>query len=342
MAEIAFTQRPVSVNELIFGPEAMADFCRTNGFRQGSLIDACKAYSPGNYNPSTFSVVNYINSLPREDRFYISKLASAAGEETVALAGFFSRYFTKENLAKINSFIGAASTAAVVRLDAFELKILEYQKALVDLWKLSRNNQHGRGAAAVKAKARARVNEAFHALERAYGSELSKYAPQAWRAKNRGDALSNAERGITLATRKPNSPKMDPRIQVSNRVQASWLGGCAKTLKFVGNAAIGADAFLRYTKVADVHKDGGDWMRESARQVTGFGAGAAAGIVAGKAVVSGGIALASSAGLLVAGPIGWTVLGVVVVTGLIAGFAAGSVFDEFGKSAADLVWKASQ
>lgn len=31
-------------------------------------------------------------------------------------------------------------------------------------------------------------------------------------------------RGITLASRKPNSMKMDNRINIANRVEASWLG----------------------------------------------------------------------------------------------------------------------
>jgi len=237
----------------------------------------------------------------------------------------------------MNSAVGAASTAAVARLDAFEAKVVEYQTALRDLWQLSRNNRHGRGPAAAISQARAKVKQAFAALEKAYSAELSRYAPLAWRNKNRGDALSNAERGATLATRKPNSPKMDPRIQVANRVQASWLTSCTKTLKVAGNAALLLDAVLRAKGIVDIHNAGGDWMRESARQLTGFGAGAAAGIYIGGATITAGSAWAASAGLMVAGPIGWAVLGVVVAVGLVSGFAAGYFFDSAGKTFADWI-----
>lgn len=206
MPEIAFTQRQTSLNELIFGPEAMSEFCNANGFGNTSHLSACKAYSGDIHSPSTFSVVNFINSQHFDDREALYKFTQAAGEESFALAQFINRYFSEDNLAKMNSAVGAAATAAVTRLDGFEQKIVDYQKSLVKLWNLSRNRPGGRGTAAQKIDARAQVRAKFNSLQEAYAQELSRYSPTSRRGKNVGDALSNADRGITLATRKPNSP----------------------------------------------------------------------------------------------------------------------------------------
>jgi len=43
MPAIAFTQRDTSINELIFGPEGMAEFCSANGLRDNSRLSACQA-----------------------------------------------------------------------------------------------------------------------------------------------------------------------------------------------------------------------------------------------------------------------------------------------------------
>ena len=172
--------------------------------------------------------------------------------------------------------------------------------------------------------------------------ELKKFPPLAWRRKNRGDALNNAERGITLASRRPNSMKMDNRIKVANKVEASWLGHCSKVLKYAGNAALVVDAGLRAKEVSDIRDAGGDWMRESARQLTGFGAGGAAGLVAGTYTISMGTSIAAYSGLALAGPIGWSILGVIVAAGLVTGFVAGFTFEKAGKFVADYIWDLSR
>lgn len=73
------------------------------------------------------------------------------------------------------------------------------------------SNNRGRGqAAAIQQssnpaiqQAKVRVREAYAELKTRYGIELQKFSPEAVRAKNRGTAFSNAERGITLEMRIP-------------------------------------------------------------------------------------------------------------------------------------------
>lgn len=73
--------------------------------------------------------------------------------------------------------------------------------------------------------------------------------------------------------------------------------------------------------------------------MTGFGV--AAGGLSGKYTILGGTALAAKAGLLVAGPVGWVVLGVVVAVGVLAGVGAGSIADKRGQSIAAGIWDRS-
>lgn len=339
MTEIAFTQRTAPTSALLLGSQTAEDFCRANHLQDNAVLGAYKAYTNQPATLAGFSALNHLNSLPKDDRQAVVRLATIAKDESTALAKFIDRYFSEDNINKMNSAVGAASTAAVARFDAFERKIIDYQTALKELWQLSRKNRNGRGPAAVKAKARSKVKRAYAALQKAYAIELNRYSPVAWRSKNKGYALSNAKRGITLATRRPNSPKMDQRIQVANRVEAGWLSNSAKTLRVLGNSALVLDAGLRAKQVSDIHDAGGDWMRESARQLTGFGAGAAAGIYLGSATISIGTTLAASSGLLLSGPIGWAVLGVVIGAGLIVGFSSGSAFDKIGQFIVDKIWE---
>ena len=286
-------------------------------------------------SPPVTNIRAYLNYLPAPQRQCIGNLAQACGNETLALAAFFDRYFSDENTQKLNSIIGAASTAAVARLDNFEKAIVNYQKSLNGLRTLIASNNRGRGQAAAIQQAKVRVREAYAELKTRYGIELQKFSPEAVRAKNRGTAFSNAERGITLATRNPNSPKVDVRLNIEGQLQASQLARMAKLVNGLGNTAIVVDAGLRVVKVMDIEAEGGDWMREGAKQMTGFGFGAAAGMFFGKITFAGGAAIAVQAGLTLAGPVGWLVLGAIFATSFTVGYVVGSKADDLGQIASD-------
>ena len=84
--------------------------------------------------------------------------------------------------------------------------------------------------------------------------------------------------------------------------------------------------------VMDIEEPGGDWMREGAKQITGFGFGGAFGVGIGQAVFTGGMSAVYAAGLTIAGPIGWTVLAAVFTVSLTAGYFAGGIGDTFGQN----------
>ncbi|MEJ2682759.1 MAG: hypothetical protein P8144_15205 [Gammaproteobacteria bacterium] len=175
------------------------------------------------------------------------------------------------------------------------------------------------------------TNSASAPLKILNSVELNRFSPQAWRNKNRGDAFSNARRGIRLATKNPRSAKMDSRLEVHSRYQVSGMAILSRLINKVGNGAVAFDAVMRAVKVKAVKEAGGDWMRESVRQLSGFGLGGAAGIYVGQATFGAGAAIAVEAGLLVSGPIGWLVLGGIFAASLGAGYLAGGYGDKFGQ-----------
>ena len=87
---------------------------------------------------------------------------------------------------------------------------------------------------------------------------------------------------------------------------------------------LAVDATLRSGKVKSVKQDDGDWHRESYKQMGGFVLGAFGGGLAGYATVKYGAALSiAKFGIaLGSGPIGWALLGCVVVVS--AGVALGA------------------
>ncbi|XOZ32490.1 hypothetical protein ACMDCT_09750 [Halomonadaceae bacterium KBTZ08] len=180
-----------------------------------------------------------------------------------------------------------------------------YQKKLIELQESYRRHS-GPGRGYYLEKVRRQIREAYQKLEARYRSELNRFAPEALRARNKGSALSNAARGIRLAERSASPAKADPRLNVA------------------------VDGAFRVGKVKATYDAGGNWLKESSRQMVGFGVGGAAGIAAGKAAVMGETALAASMGLMAAGPVGLAVVGVIIVTGALVGLGVGYYFDHMG------------
>lgn len=142
--------------------------------------------------------------------------------------------------------------------------------------------------------------------------------------KNRGNALTSAERGITLASRRKGRG-----LHVADQGGAVRIGGFAKAIKHVGNGAIVLDAGIRAHGVYTTYQQGGNWQRQAAVQTAGFGFGGAAGLYAGQAAVGGLVAVG-----LAATPVGWLV---VMGVGIAAGFGAANVVDLVGRKFAEYV-----
>lgn len=341
MPTITFANQPITPSQLLANnPDLLEPFCRINRLDAERPIATGNAYSLDLNHPQTGQIVSSFNlRQTTRDRTIQQHLVNAMGADVHVLAAFTDKYFSFDNLTKINSMVGAAATAADTRLDAFEKAMIRFQEALFNLRQLEQQHLKGRSANGQRLTAIRRVKEAYAALETRYTVELSKLTNLRYRNKNAGDALSNADRAITLAKRNASSPNIDTRLLVNDKLQANRLTSLTKLVRGLGNAAVVADAGLRVQKVNEMRTEGGDWMRESAKQITGFGTGGAAGILVGRATMTGGIYLAAEAGLLVAGPVGWAVLGSVLLVSFYAGYVAGNTGDITGKWVANKLWE---
>lgn len=132
----------------------------------------------------------------------------------------------------------------------------------------------------------------------------------------------------------------------------------ARVTKVAGHLAVGVSAALGAEKVIVTRSAGGDWLRETSKQMTRFGTGGAIGGYAGKwsagvvtsvggrtvgALASKGlIAGAGKAGLLAAGPVGWGVLAVAVGVGLVVGWQVAERAGTAGENLADRLWSWSE
>ena len=333
--ELLFLQAPSKASDLLYGlgDTDTQQLCTANQVLPGTSLPRTTVFSLESDSLSV-SVRNQLNRLAPDERQCIAGVAEACGDETSVLAAFLDRYFGDENMSKLNAAIGAGATGAFERLNNFEKAVVTYQKSLNNLRSLVESGKYGRGQGQRIIEAKRSVRIAYAELAQRYAIELQSFSPAAHRAKNRGTAFSNAERGITLAKRKPRATKPDIRLNVEGQLQASQIARMGKLINGLGTATIVADGVFRTTEVMGIAEDGGDWMRAGAREVTGFGAGTAAGLLAGKAAYFGLISMA--------GPVGWGVLGGIFLISLGAGYLASKFGSDFGEAVSDAAWDMSK
>lgn len=336
MPDIFFARRPISPTNLIGNDAASLEaFLRTNGLNEREMIQPGRAYTLAPEDTFTLTALRRLNSLPAKERMCLATSAEMMGDDARVLKIFLETHLSPDKLNEINSLVGAGATAAFTRLNGFQKALVAYQEAVLNVARMGKAGGPGIGARRLQAETKLR--NAYRALKEQYQIELSRISPKAYRYKNRGNALSNPDRAITLASRSTTA-RPDPRLLVADANDAGRMGQFSRVLNNTGRLAVVVDAGLRANKIYTTHDSGGDWMRESAVQMAGFGAEGAAGGATGKFVVGGGTLLAAKAGLLVSGPIGWAVLGVVVGAGLLAGFAVGGWFDKNAQALATNIW----
>ena len=333
--ELLFLKEPAKASDVLHGlsTDDTQQLCTANQVMPGTSLPRSTVFSLESDSLSV-SVRNQLNRVAPAERQCIAGVAEACGDETAVLAAFLDRYFGDENMAKLNAAIGAGATGAFERLNNFEKAVVTYQKSLNNLRSLVESGKYGRGHGQQVIEAKRSVRIAYAELAQRYAIELQSFSPEAHRAKNRGTAFSNAERGITLAKRKPRATKPDIRLNVEGQLQASQIAKMGKLINGLGTATIVADGVFRTTEVMGIAEDGGDWMRAGAREMTGFGLGTASGLYAGGLAYSGLIALA--------GPVGWGVLGAIFAVSLAAGYLASTVGSAAGEKLSDRVWELSQ
>ena len=337
MPQICFARYQCYAKDIMGSETAHLDaFIKSNQLSPDGRILPGTAYSLDFPDPQTPFILHKINSMPGPERRAFARSAYMLGDEIHSLAGFFEENLSPVMFVKSGRVAGAGTTAVNTRVTEFQKAMSDYQREVKALW-----SRRLAPSAEVRAQ-KLRVRNAFRTMERVYPNELKLFSPLKYRAKNRGNALGSADRAITLALRKSNSPTMDARLNITDMPDIRKLQSCSKILVWAGNAAILADAGFRVAEVNAIRNEGGDWMRESAIQLTGFGSGGAAGGYVGKYTIVGGTALAAKAGLVVAGPVGWAVVGVIVAAGLFAGLGAGYYAERVGRYVASWTWNRSK
>ena len=356
MPQIYFSRIPTTPFELVGDePEALSEFCAVNQLSPSSGIAPGRAYSFDVEDPQTPHILVRLNAMPSAEKAVIVEGIASSGGKFNAVARFFEDNLTPEKLDRLNGLVGAGAAAANARLTGFQRALVDYEKALLDVNKASRSHSVGGGVRLYQAETRAKL--AYERMQHAYQAELNRVSDPSLRLKNRGNALSNAPRGITLSKRSPNSAKVDPGVFVSGLEDVRRFGLYARMTHIAGNLAVGVSAALAAEKVVASRAAGGDWLRESSRQMTKFGTGGAIGGYAGKwsatvttsvggraigALASKGVIVgAGKVGLMAAGPIGWGMLAVAVGVGLVVGWQVGERAGASGEALADRLWSRS-
>ncbi|GAB3108176.1 hypothetical protein G8770_23705 [Aestuariicella hydrocarbonica] len=183
---------------------------------------------------------------------------------------------------------------------------------LPDLLLLTSVKNGGITAAQRKMELRNQVIAAYEKLNHYYQQELRRIVPAERFMKNKGSALSNAQRGITLAER--------PRgrgIHVANAHEGQQISRLAKGIRYAGRGAVVLDAGFRVNTVHNTYADGGNWQREWAVQTGGFLGASATGTLVGRA------AFLASRIALMATPWDWAFLiGSTIVAGAYLAYQA--------------------
>ena len=271
-------------------------------FKIDSSCDVLEPNTPYCLNSSqhTKSIHSTLSGLMPDENANLMCSMDIFDQQLLKIADLYDRAIAALDLQAAGSLVGAGTTASHARLTGFQKALVEYQKALIALSEYGQSKQAGRPAAAKKSQLKASVQKAYQHLQATYQAELKKMVgPKAW-GKNRGSALSSAQRGINVATRRKYR-----HLHIENGKQAMQLSKLTKGINYAGNGMIFLDAGIRVNKVRNIRKRGENWQRELALQTTGFGAAGAAGLWSGS----------TTAGFLTAIGLGLTPLGWVVVIG---------------------------
>ena len=261
-------------------------------------------------------------------------------------AAFWEKYLSEETLSAAMSVVGVTGTAAQMKLQqlsSFHQALVRYENALLAIQNPVPNNMPGAGPRGQwQALARRDAIQAYDALVTEHRVAMTNLAPVVWQAKNRGGAISNAQRGITLALRSRGG-KVDPRLLVADLLQAQTLKSFARFMSRMATPlALVTEGLIRNGRVRSVKQEDGDWHRESYKQMGGFALGSIAGGLAAGATFKAGKLLAAKYGIAIVGvgigPIGWAVLGCIVVVSAGVALGVGKITGDFGEGFGDYLY----
>lgn len=322
MPEIFFPSQNLSAQTL-FGKDnpALATIARNNALACTELTANMPYCLARDSHPESRMITHTLSQLPEDSRNNLMCTIDTLGDFTPTMAAFYDKHLSFFNLQNTGGILGAGATASEVRLTGFQKALVNYQNALMAL---HNHKGVGRGPSAAKGELKNKARLAYNELQTKYHAELNKLASPNSLGKNRGNALSSADRGITLAQRRGRG------INVASNTQALQISQLAKGVSYAGKGLIALDAGIRINGVRNTYKQGGNWQREAAIQAAGFGFGGATGLAVGNVVV--GSLTAIGLGLT---PVGWVVL---ISLGIAAGFGSAYFMDNVGKSIATGIW----
>jgi len=328
MPDIRFSQTPANASQLCQqDPETLEQFLRCNPQVANGNATMPEHFAYDISSESALGsriVTQQFNSLPMTARQNLNQCVADYGEDVHALAEFYDRHlanFALPSPANVNGLAGVGVAAAQGRTTGFQNALTQYQEALI---RLHRHNRVGRVASAQKVQLRREVTEAYDRMNRHYAQEMRRLVPAQHRNRNRGTALSNAERGITLAERNRGRG-----IHVADMHEGQKVSRFAQALRYSGRGIVALDVGFRGQRVRSEHQSGGDWEREMAVQTGGLLGSVGGGFFgANTALTLGRLALAAT-------PMGWAVvIGSSVAVGAVLAYQA----DKQGQSIVGAAW----
>lgn len=329
MPQIFLSQSSCSIAQLVgHDREAIEGFCEINAMPYNGLLIPARPYALAPLDRQGRDILNTITAVPLRERRQLAACVDRFGQETRLLAAFYAKHIEPQ-VQNTPTIVGAGAVAAQTRLDGFGGVLQRYQAALLELHSFERAPGNTRGGGAQRVRLQESVRRAHEALNREYRVELQRLVSRHELGRNRGTALSGADRGITLAKRTKGRG-----LYVADLAEARWLGTLSRSVRWVGNNIVALDFGMRAKGVSDTFSAGGDWMRQASVQATGFGLGGAAGTILGKATVGGGATAIAAIGLTLT-PVGWVAL---LGAGIAMGAGAGHAGDMFGQYLAGRIW----
>ena len=354
MAEFIIPKCGMSRRELLGDRSELLDSFRANNphFNGESLLPNRPYCISSVQQSEAMSIINRLNAMSPAELDLMLNVVDEYEELAVPLAEIYESELSGFNPGPVPfgcrpsysgvtwaevslAAMGSSVNASFGRTHGFKGALRDYQNALMALHTRYRLNRGGLSDPTATGRETVlrlsptytlerTVRERFDVLNERFSTELSMLVDKAEAGRNRGTALSGAERGIQLARR--GQVRL---LRVADANQAQAVVTFSRSLKYAGRGLIAVDIGVRGCGVAGVKATGGDWRRKTFEEVVGFGG----------ALVAGGVTGAVAKGLLPkialgANPTGWVVLIGAIALGVGLGMGA----DRFGKEIGGWIW----
>ncbi|MGM0450487.1 MAG: hypothetical protein ACQERE_06650, partial [Pseudomonadota bacterium] len=259
MPEFYFPRQAENATELCGSdPDVRQLFGDCNGLHGNDTLKPGFAYDVTlDGRNASRGVSRVLNSPEPEQRAYLAECTAQFGQDTVTLARFHEKFLEGIDLWEMgkeaNNALGSSAAVLAGRAESFQDALRDYQKALIAL---NRSTRKGTAGAGHRARLRTNVQMAYERLNTHFHQELKNLVPESHRGKNKGSALTSAERGQTLAEKSKGR-----RIHIADMEQGKAVNKLANSINYAGKGAVALDGGLRLRKVHEKYQNGKDWER---------------------------------------------------------------------------------